>query len=73
MDLEHEQILLLLLRNLACVLVLARFSVHTEETLSLLEDYVKKYAVSVEVSHIKLFILARLIPMNRQSELRKLS
>lgn len=42
-DENLDEIVIPALRHLACVLLLARFHVHTEDTLALLEEHIQKF------------------------------
>jgi len=50
-DEEHntDELIIPALRSLACVLTLARFHVHTSETLSLLKHYVHQFGQLAKV------------------------
>lgn len=49
---EHntDELIIPALRALACVLTLARFHVHTSETLSLLKHYIQQFGQFTKVS-----------------------
>lgn len=53
---ELDALVVPALRELACILLLARFKVHTEDTLALLEAHIKRYSEATKVCILDLII-----------------
>lgn len=57
---ELDTLIVPALRELACILLLARFKVHTEDTLSMLEAHIERYSEATAVCILD-FIIPLLI------------
>jgi hypothetical protein len=49
---DQDKLVIPALRELACVLLLARFHVHTENTLALLENHISRFGAFAKVSSL---------------------